>query len=109
MEVHKRRRSGKRTSTPHTFVPFVMYTTGKLHEDAKKFLSLLAEQAAEHRHISKDIIYNYYMKLLSVCLVNRIAYVISTKVNGWLSNNLDLVETYRFGNERANEVGDSRS
>lgn len=90
------------------FVPFVMYTTGKLHKEAEDFLELLAEQAAERRHISANVIKNYYLKLLSVCLVKRIGYVISTKVNGWQSNNLDLVEAYRYGNERANEIGNSR-
>jgi hypothetical protein len=89
-----------------TFVPFVMYTTGKLHQDAVKFLGLLAEQAAAKRHIASSIIQNYYVKLLSVCLVKRIGYVISTKVNG-LSTTTDLVEAFRFGNERCNEIGDS--
>ena len=44
----------------------------------------------------------------SVDLVKRIGYIISTKVNGWQSNNLDLVEGYRYGNERAYEIGHSR-
>ena len=48
------------------------------------------------------------MKLLSVCLVKRIGFIISTKVNGWQSNNHDLVEVYRFGNERVIEVGDPK-
>ncbi len=90
------------------FVPFVMYTTGKLHKDAENILELLAEQASERRHIPAGIIKNYYMKLLSVCLVNRIGYAISIKVSGWQSNNLDLAEAYRFGNERAEEIGDTR-
>jgi len=90
------------------FVPFVMYTTGKLHSGAVKFLELVAEQAADRRHVPPGIIKNYYMKLLSVCLVKRIGFIISTKVNGWQSNNHDLVEVYRFGNERVIEVGDPK-
>ena len=73
-----------------------MYTTGKLHSIAVKFLELVAEQAADRRHVPPGIIKNYYMKLLSVCLVKRIGFIISTKVNGWQSNNHDLVEVYRF-------------
>ena len=82
-----------------------MYSTGKVHETAKNFLGQLAEQAAARRHINASVIKNYFLKQLSVCLVNRTGYVISAKCNGWQSNNLNLVEAYRFGNERANEMG----
>ena len=45
------------------------------------------------------------MKLLSVCSVKRLGYIISTKCNGWQTNNTDLTEAYRFGNARALEIG----
>ena len=65
----------------------------------------LAEHAAERRFVAPSVLKNYYMKLLSVALVKRIGYVIFTKVCGWQSNNLDPVEAFRFGNERANRIG----
>lgn len=54
------------------FVPFVVYTSGMLHKDAKKFLTALSKHAAGRRNIKEHIIYNYYVKLLSVSLVKRI-------------------------------------
>ncbi len=90
------------------FHPFVIYTTGKLHSQAVQVLNKIARKAADRRHIDQNTLVNYYMKLLSVCLVNRIGYVISTKVSGWQSNNLNLVSAYCLDNERANEIGNTR-
>lgn len=90
-----------------TFIPFVVYTTGKFHQSATAFLQDLAEVAADRRHISAKVIYNYYLKVMSVCLVNRIGYIISAKTSGWMSNNTNLVEAYREGNSRALAIGDT--
>ena len=90
------------------FVPFVVYTSGKFHTDAKQFLENLATSAAERRHIPSKVLYNYYAKVLSVCLVKRLGYAISTRASGWLSNNfIDVAQDYRIGNQRAIEIGDS--
>jgi hypothetical protein len=89
------------------FVPFVVYTSGKLHKDAKQFLENLASSAAERRHIPSKVLYNYYAKVLSVCLVKRLGYVISTKASGWLSHSFDVAQDYRVGNQRAMEIGDT--
>ena len=90
------------------FVPFVVYTSGKFHEDAEAFLENLAASAAERRRIPSKVLYNYYAKVLSVCLVKRLGYAISTRASGWLSNNfIDVAQDYRIGNQRAIEIGDS--
>lgn len=59
-----------------TFVPFVIYTTGKIHKKAQRFLEKRAEHAAERRFIAPSVLKNYYTKLLSVALIKRIGYVI---------------------------------
>ncbi len=82
-----------------------MYTTGKFHKSAIAFLKDLAQQAAERRHIGANVIYNYYVKILSVCLIKRIGYTISQKTTSWLSKNANVIEAFRLGNERALEIG----
>ena len=42
-----------------TFVPFIMNTTGKIHEDAMKFLKKLAIHGHEVRDIPVQILMNY--------------------------------------------------
>lgn len=91
----------------YQFVPFVLYTNGRLHKDADKFLDKLAKEASERRKVPASTIKNYYLKLLSVCLAKRIAYIISTKTYGWQTNNTNLAEVYRLGNQQAYDVGNA--
>ncbi len=86
-------------------VPFVLYTNGRLHKAAMDFLEALAKQASDRRKIPVSTIKNYYLKLISVCLVQRIGYIISTKSNGWQINNIDLVDAYRHENEKTYDIG----
>ncbi len=95
------------TARRHEFVPFVIYTTGKLHKDADKFLGMLADYAAERRRIPAGTLLNYYRKLLAICLVNRLGFVISTKLSCF-SSAVNVFEAFDVGNERSNEIGDTR-
>ncbi len=89
------------------FLPFVMYTTGTIHSTAKQFLNNLAKQGAERRQISERILYNFYLKMLSCCLVKRIGYIITTKANAVISHDCgnNLIQTFRQGQERALDIG----
>jgi hypothetical protein len=90
------------------FVPFVMYTTGKLHVEGYKFLEKLAAYAEERRKVPKDILMRYYLKVLSVCLVKRIGYTITSRATASFSRNYNIRDTFRQGNAMAVEVGGSR-
>ena len=90
------------------FVPFVMYTTGKLHDEGYKFLERMAAYAEERRKVPKAILMRYYLKILSVCLIRRIGYTIASRATASFSRNYNVREAYRQGNELAVEVGGSR-
>jgi hypothetical protein len=75
------------------FVPFVMYTTGKVHVEGYKFLEKMAA---------------YYLKVLSVCLIKRIGYTIAFRATASFSRNYNIRDTFRQGNALAVEVGGSR-
>ena len=90
------------------FVPFVFYTTGKLHQEAVKFLRLLATHAAEHRKLSEGTLFRYYLKMLSISLVQRIGYTIQTKAVACTTRNFRIREVLRNGNEQALMVGGSQ-
>ncbi len=62
-----------------TFVPFVMYSTGKIHKDAISFLTKLANHAEEVRGISATTLLKYYIKLLNIVLIKQIARVVCLK------------------------------
>ena len=85
-----------------------MYTTGKVHATAKGFLTNLAKHASTRRQVDERILYNYYLKMLSVQLVKRIGYVITSKANALTSKQpSNLHESFRQGNERAYVIGDA--
>ncbi len=90
------------------FVPFVMYTTGKIHSDAKSFLKKLASHAAEQRKIPEGVLYRYYLKMLSVTLVQRIGYTIRTRAMACTTNNYRVRQFLRNGNERALKHGSTQ-
>ena len=49
------------------FVPFIVNTTGKIHDDGVKFLETLAQHAAQTRNeVDHGPFLSYYMKVMSV-------------------------------------------
>ncbi len=44
-----------------TFVPFVMYSTGRIHKDAMAFLKKLARHAHDVRNIPEATLLKYYI------------------------------------------------
>ena len=77
-----------------------------MHHDADLFLDKLADHAAARRHIPPSIIKNYYLKMLSVCLVKRVGHVISSKMSNF-SSAIDVIEAFNSGNERADAIGNT--
>ena len=88
-----------------TFVPFVMYTTGKLHSTAYRFLKSMSTYVGERRKIPPSVLLRYYLKILSVNLIRRIGYTIRVKSDACLSGTLRIREAIRDGNERALQIG----
>lgn len=67
-----------------TFVPFVMYSTGKIHKDGLKLLKNLAEQAESIREIPANILFKYYLKRINFVLIKQVSYTIRMKANASL-------------------------
>ena len=61
------------------FVPFIMYSTGKIHKDGMSFLRSLAKYGHEARQISQDTLLKYYIKLLNFALIKQVSYTIYAK------------------------------
>ena len=79
------------------FTPFVLESTGYLHEDAVNFLNLLAKRTAEIWKISETGVYQYFVKSLSCVLqkanasnINKRYHEIITGVHA-----LDYTTAYR--------------
>ena len=51
-----------------SFRPIVFESSGLFHKDVIKFLTHLATNAAEIRKIDANVLLNYFMKRLSMCL-----------------------------------------
>ena len=85
------------------FTPFVMYTSGKIHSDGLRFIEQLADYAAERRGILAGTLKNFYLKLLSVSLVKRLAYTINTRATACYSRNYDFRKCFRDENALINE------
>ncbi len=62
-----------------TFVPFILYSTGKIHKNGISFLTKLANHAEEARGISATTLLKYYIKLLNVALIKQVARAVSLK------------------------------
>lgn len=90
------------------FVPFVVYTTGKIHKSGVKFLKSLAAHAAEQRKIPEGTLLRYYCKMISVCLVQRIGYTIHTRAMACTTRNFRIRDVLRNGNEMALRLGGSQ-
>ncbi len=61
------------------FVPFIMYTTGKIHKNGLNLLRIMARNASEHRDIPEQSLFKYYIKVLNFTLLRNIAKVICLK------------------------------
>ncbi len=71
-----------------TFVPFVVYSTGKLHASAYRFLKAMATYAGERRKVPASVLLRYYLKILSVHLTKRIGHTIHQRAIACLSGNI---------------------
>ena len=57
----------------HHFIPFIIETNGHIHRIAKDLLLNLAKRAAQHRDISYNTIYKYFITLLSISLQDSLS------------------------------------
>ena len=76
-----------------TFIPFIMYTTGMIHEDGEKFLKSLAKHAEEARNIPANTLLKYYYKILNFTVIKEAARIIYAK-------SLESVTVGRYSNVR---------
>jgi hypothetical protein len=69
-------------------VPFVFDTTGHMHSDSKKFLKTVAKTASVNKNnrISADVLYNYYMKVLTICLMKSLGNSVHKAMLGIYNN-----------------------
>ncbi len=61
------------------FLPFIMYTTGRIHKNGLNLLRIMARNASEHREIPEQVLFKYYIKVLNFTLLKNIAKVICLK------------------------------
>ena len=82
------------------FVPFVLYSTGKIHKEAVSFLTKLANHAEESRGISATTLLKYYIKLLNAALTKQVARVVCLKSLESVSpaSSISLDQRIRTGN-----------
>lgn len=90
------------------FVPFIMYSTGKIHKDGMSFLRSLAKYGHEARQISPDTLLKYYIKLLNFALIKQVSYTIYAKsiesLNAGRHVNVSTRTAIRVGNLCADEI-----
>jgi hypothetical protein len=91
-----------------TFVPFIMYSTGKIHKDGMAFLRSLAKHAHDARNISQDTLVKYYVKCLNFALIKQVSYSIYAKTIASMTVgrhvNVRTRNAIRVGNLTANEI-----
>ncbi len=68
------------------FIPFIIYSTGKIHNDGLKLLQKLATHAETIREIPSESLMKYYMKRLNIALIKKVSYTIKMKAVASLSN-----------------------
>jgi hypothetical protein len=61
------------------FIPFIMYTTGKIHKNGINLLRTMARNASEHRDIPEQTLFKYYIKVLNFTMIKSVAKVICLK------------------------------
>ncbi len=62
-----------------TFVPFVMYSTGKIHKGAMRFLKKLATHATDKLNIPTSTLLNFYIKMINFALIREATRIICSK------------------------------
>ncbi len=90
------------------FVPFIMYSTGRIHKHACKFLYQLANHAKDIRNLPQNTLMNYYVKLLNFALIKEATHTICVKsheIGSYMRNaNSNVRAEIRVGNNNANEI-----
>jgi len=90
------------------FVPFIMYSNGKIHKDGMSFLRSIAKYGHDARHISQATLLKYYIKLLNFALIKQVSYTIYAKsiesLNVGRHANVRTRIAMRVGNLCANEI-----
>ena len=76
-----------------TFVPFIIYTTGMIHNDGVSFLKSLAKHASEARNVPVNTLLKYYFKILNFTMIKEAARIIYAK-------SLESVTVGRYSNVR---------
>ena len=67
------------TSRGFGFLPIIFESSGMLHAEAKSFLKRVAKRASELKRISEDILFEYFLKRLSLTLQRGIAEAITQR------------------------------
>ena len=63
------------------FLPFVFETSGAMHADATQLLSKYANHAADIKKIPQAIIYDYFLKIVSVAFQRNLADSICSRLH----------------------------
>lgn len=69
-----------------SFLPFIYESTGFLHPEAKRFIQLIAKKASAYKKIDSGTLYSYFLKRLSLALVNGVANSLSGRLHNILSH-----------------------
>jgi hypothetical protein len=90
----------KNKTTTIQFVPFIINTTGKIDSSGMMFLKMLADHAAETRNAMDPAPFlNYYLKMLSISLMNLLAATIRAKAIAQFSRSIrNTRDNLREGN-----------
>ena len=67
-------------------LPFVIESNGLLHPKSKQFLKWLANKCADMRRLSPKVMYNFFLKSVSITLQRNIAKSINSRLATCLSN-----------------------
>lgn len=102
-ERKKRKYSEACKAAGMTFVPFIIFSTGKIHKDALRFIDQLCDYASECKGVAKGILRGYFLKMISVQLVKRIGYTINTRARAIFSRNYDYRRCFRDDIARVND------
>lgn len=90
------------------FVPFIIFSTGKIHMDGMRFLNQLAKHGQEARDIDQQVLVKYYVKLINFALIKEATHTIyvkaiESKTAGRYANKRTRIAT-RLGNLHADEI-----
>ena len=62
------------------FLPIIFESTGRLHEQGKRFLKAVAKKASAVKKIRADVLYRFFLKRLSCCLYRGLGESINLRV-----------------------------